>query len=93
MATERERLRALEQAFENWPKIPSSLALRILGTHGGDFGKDWGRGKEMQWQLPPGAVDFECNTEIGAGYWHRITNGAWREHVPPQDVLGKDSTR
>jgi len=81
MATETERLRALQDAFRNWPRLPSQLALRILGTNGGDFSKDWGKGKEMQWQVPD-SVDFECNTEIGAGYWDRITGGAWRHFVP-----------
>jgi len=69
----------LKDAFRGWPSMPSPLALRHIG---GDFGKDWKRGKEIQRDLGIEIVPPECNCEIGAGFWDRITDGGWREDKP-----------
>lgn len=74
-STLRDREAALKEAFRNWPALPSPLALHILGRNGGDYASDWPRGKQMQADAD---VPFETEAEIGAGYWDRITNGAWR---------------
>lgn len=75
-STLREREDALKEAFRNWPALPSGLALHILGRNGGDYTKDWAKGKQMQ---ADAHVPYEAEAEIGAGFWDRITNGAWRE--------------
>jgi len=82
-STMRDREAALKDAFRNWPQWPSGLALHILGRNGGDHAKDWRRGKELQFERGLNIiVPMECEAEIGAGYWDRITNGAWRHFVP-----------
>lgn len=78
-STMREREEALKDAFRNWPHWPSPLALHILGRNGGSYALDWQRGKEIQFGQINVLVPGEAEAEIGAGYWDRITKGAWRE--------------
>lgn len=70
-----ERFDALRQAFRNWPKLPSPLALQFIP---GNFPEDWERGKQMQAELKGDAIPWKTECEIGAGAWDRMTNGAWR---------------
>jgi hypothetical protein len=78
-STIREREDALKEARRGWPRLPSALALHLIGKLADGPG-DWEVGKRMQGE--PGVdVPYECESEKGAGMWDRITHGEWREHV------------
>lgn len=65
-------------ALKAWPKLPSAYILHQLGGVCAEFPKDYDRGNEIQRELPAGRIPFSTEAEMGAGYWDRITNGAWR---------------
>ena len=67
---------AFRMAFRNWPKLPDPLALRHIS---GSFPDDWRFGKVMQSAVGGIRVPWKTECEIGAGAWHRYTNGAWLE--------------
>ncbi len=83
---------AVLDALKAWPKLPSPLVLRFL-SESGDYSLDWGKGKQMQGELPMGAIPYVCECEIGAGFWDRITKGEWKnaqtEHDPDNVVDGE----
>lgn len=68
---------AVLDALGAWPELPSPLVLNFL-SQSGDFEQDWSKGKEMQRDLPMGRVPYSCECEVGAGFWDRITQGAWK---------------
>lgn len=76
----------LRTAFGKWPAFPNQKALGALG-HFGDGGADLRRGKELQEELGVYLIPMQCNCEIGAGLWDRITNGAWRSVLGTKAAL------
>ena len=71
-----DRLYAIKRALADWPRLPDAFALCQLP---GEWPEDWKRGREMQNELGFAAVPPNCETEIGAGFWDRVTDGAWRQ--------------
>ena len=49
--------------------LPPPHILELLP---GNFGKDWERGKAMQWKHGLDKIPAKCECEIGAGYWDRV---------------------
>lgn len=70
---------ALLRAFKNWPAMPGPVALKILGS-AGTFPDDGNRGKVLQRELGLDVIPPKVECEMGAGFWDRITAGAWRDH-------------
>lgn len=73
----------LLDALKECPKLPSGYILSQLGSYASSVG-DWERGKVIQRELPAGRIAYSWECEAGAGFWDRITNGAWRS-VPLSD--------
>jgi hypothetical protein len=75
----------LLDALRDWPKLPSPYILHQIGGHCGEWPADWYRGKSLQNQLVGDDIEripFTAECEKAAGFWDRITNGAWREVEP-----------
>ena len=75
---------AVRRAFQEWPAMPPPYVLKHLP---GTFPEDGNRGKAIQREFGSDLVPYKTECEIGAGFWDRITNGAWRNAVPqkPQE--------
>ena len=71
-----ERFLALQDAFRNWPAMPHPLVLTHLR---GKWPEDHERGTKIQEELGRVAIPSVSECEGGAGFWDRITQGAWRE--------------
>lgn len=71
----------LLRALNDWPKMPSPYMLHQISGSCGEWPADWERGKRIQSELSFEQIDripFTCECEKGAGFWDRITQGAWR---------------
>lgn len=68
---------AIEEALYGWPKLPSTTGLWSLSARG-SWPEDWERGKAMQRELSMERIPYKAEYELAAGFWDRITNGAWR---------------
>lgn len=68
----------LLRALNDWPKMPSPYMLHQIGGNCGEWPADYNRGNEIQRELPMGRIPFTTECEKGAGFWDRITQGAWR---------------
>lgn len=77
----RKRFFAMRRALRNWPALPDPLVLKQLKYK---FPEDWERGKTLQREIRFEAIPPVCECEGGAGFWDRITNGAWREALSTQ---------
>ena len=71
---------ALQKALLNWPAMPPAAVLRDLP---GTWSRDWHRGKRAQAELGLDLVPPNTECELGAGFWDRITDGAWRTTAKP----------
>jgi hypothetical protein len=65
-------------ALAEWPKMPSPIVLKQLAS-AGKWATDSPRGKALQAELGLDAIPPVSECELGAGFWDRITNGAWRQ--------------
>lgn len=73
-------------ALRDWPRMPSAYMLHQIGGVCGEYPADWERGKKIQNELPFEEIDripFTVECEKGAGFWDRITGGAWRDCSHP----------
>lgn len=70
-------LLAIRCALRDMPALPNPRVLRLLRI-AASFHDDWPRGKEMQRELGRDAIPAVTECEMGAGFWDRITRGAWR---------------
>ena len=68
----------LIRALKEWPKLPPPNVLKWLSS-AGTWPDDWERGKIMQRELGLDAIPPKTECEQGAGFWDRITGGAWKE--------------
>lgn len=76
LAYYRDMAKAFGLAFRNWPRLPPPATLKMFaGTMWPD---DYNRGNAMQRELGLDAIPPKTECECGAGFWDRITNGAWR---------------
>lgn len=82
-AYSRRLMIALRRSFKKWPAMPDPVALKLL-PHA-DSSDDGVRGKSIQREFGLTLVPPVSECEWGAGFWDRITNGAWRT-VPPASV-------
>lgn len=73
----------LLDALSEWPKLPSGYILSQLGSYASKDDYDWERGKAIQRELPMGRIAYSHECEKGAGFWDRVTQGAWRPLEPP----------
>lgn len=84
-------LELIREAFAGWPALPRPLILNRLSTYG-KWPEDWEVGCLMQREIsaalgPPSyswdVIPPKTECELGAGFWNRITAGAWREKFEP----------
>ncbi|CTQ45715.1 hypothetical protein [Roseibium aggregatum] len=66
-------------SLKEWPKLPPPWVLKELGSCA-IYPDDHARGKMLQRELHHSVIPYKSECEGGAGFWDRITNGAWREH-------------
>lgn len=85
-------LYALYDALAAWPKLPDGLVLRHIGSNAAGHPDDWERGKVIQRELPTGSIPFSYESEAGAGFWDRITNGEWRDDDAALRTRAKEKT-
>ena len=76
-------------ALHAWPKMPSPYMLHQIGGSCGEWPADWERGNAIQRELPMGRIPFTTESEKGAGFWDRITHGAWRDAPSKTDYIGE----
>jgi len=79
----------LLDALSEWPKLPSGYILSQLGSYASKDDYDWERGKAIQRELP-GRISYSHECEKGAGFWDRVTQGAWRP-LEPSPTGAKDN--
>ncbi|WP_298983421.1 hypothetical protein [uncultured Roseibium sp.] len=84
----RDERYGLSDLLKNWPKLPSPYFLKILGESG-TYPEDSTRGIELQRELDTSIIPYKHECEMGAGFWDRITNGAWRELQTEGWINGK----
>ena len=70
---------ALLNALMAWPRLPEPDVLLQL-AYAADWAQDSPRGKKLQVELGLDAIPPVSECESGAGFWDRITCGAWRQY-------------
>ena len=71
-------LTAISGALQSFPRMPDPLALFYLGSIA-PIGEEFSnRGQIIQRELGLEKIPPNCESEIGAGFWDFMTNGAWR---------------
>lgn len=68
----------LLDALAEWPKLPNPIVLKQLAS-AGKWAIDNPRGKALQAELGLDVIPPVSECELGAGFWDRITAGAWRK--------------
>ena len=75
---------AVLEALAGWPKMPDPFVLQIFGQ-AANGSEDKARGSKLQRELGLSVIPPVAECESGAGFWDRVTNGAWRDCLEKQD--------